>query len=574
MSAAEMTAPEIPAGIAAEIASWRRIFLATTPENARSLLRRAAVDLWRAVAISRTVDSDGVMAQQAVVDALHDFAVISGIDDDDAQHIMSQAKDEKSVGIPAPTNSGVEADRADADDDARPPAFSDEALALRFAEQHAGQLRYVSSWAKWLIWDGNRWRYDETLTAFNMARRLCRHVSVEAGKKSKLAVAIASAKTDYSVERLARSDRRLAATTEQWDANPWLLNTPAAIIDLRTGDARPHRPTEYMTKLTGVAPGAGCAATTWKRFLDRVTGGDAALSSFLQRVTGYALTGSTQEHALFFLYGTGANGKSTFINAITAAAGDYHRAAPIETFTASSGERHPTDLAALRGARLVTSVETEEGRRWAESKIKALTGGDKIAARFMRQDFFEYTPTFKLMIAGNHKPGLRSVDEAIRRRFHLIPFTVTIPSDERDVHLSEKLKAEGPGILAWMIRGCLDWLDGGLAPPEAVRAATAAYLEGEDALAAWIEEATENEPSAWESSPALFKSWKAWAERAGEWIGSQRKFSQRLEDRGESIGVRKGRDAAGRRGFYGLRIIEMALALNKARPEGSDDVGA
>ena len=574
MSAAEMTAPEIPAGIAAEIASWRRIFLATTPENARSLLRRAAVDLWRAVAISRTVDSDGVMAQQAVVDALHDFAVISGIDDDDAQHIMSQAKDEKSVGIPAPTNSGVEADRADADDDARPPAFSDEALALRFAEQHAGQLRYVSSWAKWLIWDGNRWRYDETLTAFNMARRLSRHVSVEAGKKSKLAVAIASAKTDYSVERLARSDRRLAATTEQWDANPWLLNTPAAIIDLRTGDARPHRPTEYMTKLTGVAPGAGCAATTWKRFLDRVTGGDAALSSFLQRVTGYALTGSTQEHALFFLYGTGANGKSTFINAITAAAGDYHRAAPIETFTASSGERHPTDLAALRGARLVTSVETEEGRRWAESKIKALTGGDKIAARFMRQDFFEYTPTFKLMIAGNHKPGLRSVDEAIRRRFHLIPFTVTIPSDERDVHLSEKLKAEGPGILAWMIRGCLDWLDGGLAPPEAVRAATAAYLEGEDALAAWIEEATENEPSAWESSPALFKSWKAWAERAGEWIGSQRKFSQRLEDRGESIGVRKGRDAAGRRGFYGLRIIEMALALNKARPEGSDDVGA
>ena len=403
-----------------------------------------------------------------------------------------------------------------------------------------------------------------------MARQLCRQVSAEAGKEPKLAVAIASAKTVYAVERLARSDRRLAATTEQWDCDPWLLNTPTATIDLRTGSARPHQATEYVTKLTGVAADAGCAAHIWKQFLHRITGGDAELSCFLQRVAGYALTGSTQEHALFFLYGAGANGKSTFINAITAAAGDYHRAASIETFTASSGERHPTDLAGLRGARLVTSVETEEGRRWAESKIKALTGGDKIAARFMRQDFFEYTPTFKLMIAGNHKPGLRSVDEAIRRRFHLIPFNVTIPPGERDAHLSEKLKAEGPGILAWMIKGCLDWRKRGLAPPDAVRAATDAYLEEEDALAAWIEEVTHKDPNGWESSPVLFNSWKAWAERAGEWVGSLKKFSQRLEDRGDAVGVRKGRDATGRRGFYGLRIIDMAPV--KAKPGGSDDV--
>ena len=147
----------------------------------------------------------------------------------------------------------------------------------------------------------------------------------------------------------------------------------------------------------------------------------------MQRLAGYALTGRTSEHALAFLYGTGANGKTTFLNAITGCAGDYHRTAPIETFTASNSDRHPTDLAGLRGARLVTAIETEEGRRWAESKIKALTGGDQIAARFMRQDFFEYAPQFKLVIAGNHKPGLRTVDEAIRRRFHLVPFTVTIP---------------------------------------------------------------------------------------------------------------------------------------------------
>ena len=167
--------------------------------------------------------------------------------------------------------------------------------------------------------------------------------------------------------------------------------------------------------------------------------------------------------------------------------------APIETFTASHQDRHPTELARLRGARLVTSVETEEGRRWAESRIKSLTGGDKIAVHFMRQDFFEFTPQFKLVIAGNHKPGLRSVDEAIRRRLNLIPFTVTIPPAERDPDLAEKLKAEWPGILAWAIVGCLAWQRDGLAAPKAVTSATAAYLEAEDAVAAWIKERCEEE---------------------------------------------------------------------------------
>src|SRR5262249_36928820 len=153
--------------------------------------------------------------------------------------------------------------------------------------------------------------------------------------------------------------------------------------------------------------------------------------------------------------------------------------APIETFTAAQNERHPTDLAGLRGSRLVTSIETEEGRRWADSKIKTLTGGDKIAARFMRQDFFEFVPNFKLLIAGNHKPGLRSVDEAIRRRFHLVPFSVVIPPEQRDKSLGDRLRSEWPGILAWMIDGCIEWQRCGLAPPEAVTSATAAYLEAE-----------------------------------------------------------------------------------------------
>jgi putative DNA primase/helicase len=168
--------------------------------------------------------------------------------------------------------------------------------------------------------------------------------------------------------------------------------------------------------------------------------------------------------------------------------GTYHTTAPIETFTLATSTQHPTELAGLMGARLVTAIETEEGRTWAESKLKSITGGDEIAARFMRQDFFRFVPTFKLMIAGNHKPRLRSVDEAIRRRFHLIPFAVTIPEADRDKDLSEKLKPEWSAILRWMVDGCLKWQEIGLSPQQAVIDATAAYLETEDTIATWIEE--------------------------------------------------------------------------------------
>jgi P4 family phage/plasmid primase-like protien len=250
---------------------------------------------------------------------------------------------------------------------------------------------------------------------------------------------------------------------------------------------------------------------------------------------------------------TGANGKSVLLSTVAGILGDYHKTAPIETFTASNVDRHPTDLAMLRGARLVTATETEEGRQWAESRIKSLTGGDRVSARFMRQDFFEYVPQFKLFIAGNHRPGLRSVDEAIRRRFHLIPFAVTIPAEERDSELTEKLKAEWPGILAWIVGGCLKWQSEGLAAPEAVTAATAEYLESEDAIAAWIEERCDRDLNAWSSASSLFASWAAWAEKAGEGLGSQRKFSQKLVER--KFTKHKMNTGAG---FYGLRILPTA----------------
>jgi putative DNA primase/helicase len=428
----------------------------------------------------------------------------------------------------------------------RPPAFSDEALALCFAERHARNLRYVPVWSRWMVWTGSYWRVDETLCVFDRVRSICREAAAGCDKPS-VATAIASGRTVAAVERLARSDRRIAATIDQWDSDPWLLNTSDGVIDLKTGALRPHRPEDYITKVTSAGPRGKCPR--FLAFLDRITGADADLAGYVRRVLGYSLTGLTREHALFFAYGTGANGKSVLLSTVAGILGDYHKTAPLETFVASNGDRHPTDLAGLRGSRLVTASETEEGRRWAEARIKQLTGGDRVSARFMRQDFFEFLPQFKLIIAGNHKPSLRSVDEAIRRRFHLIPFSVTIPTDERDGELTEKLKEEWPGILAWLIEGCLEWQRTGLRPPQAVLEATEAYLSAEDSLAAWMDERCDRDPQAWSSLSALFASWSDRAVKAGEVAGSQKRFSQTLEARGFQLHKRN----VGQ-GFYGLHI--------------------
>jgi putative DNA primase/helicase len=412
--------------------------------------------------------------------------------------------------------------------DSGPPAFTDEALALRFSERYAKKLRYVAAWGRWYEWTGTVWAADKTMKTFDRSRMICREASAVCNDEN-IARGIANAKTVAAIERLARYDRRHAATVEQWDADPWLLNTPGGVIDLRTGKMRQHRQEDHITKLTATAPGGECPQ--WLSFLKTITDNDSDLQKFLQRVAGYSLTGSIREHALFFGYGTGGNGKGVFINTITGIMGDYAAVASMEVFTASPHDRHPTDLAMLRGARLVTAQETEEGRRWAESRIKAMTGGDPITARFMRQDFFTFLPTFKLFIAGNHKPGLRNVDDAIRRRFNLIPFAVRIPSVKRDANLLEKLKAEWPGILKWMIEGCVDWQREGLNPPAAVADATEAYFEAEDALGLWLAECCDTGKSFSETGANLFASWCRWAERTNEFSGTQKRFSQKLTAR-------------------------------------------
>lgn len=449
-------------------------------------------------------------------------------------------------------------------DDLALPDYSDELLAQELAARANGGARYVPDWGRWMFFAGARWESDRILTSIRRSRKVCLDAAARImadsrlNEKQRTALAAATESTQkiYAVEKLSRSDVMIAAGTAFWDKDPWLLNTPAGTVELRTGKLREHRPADCITKCTRVSPGSNCAE--WLKFLDRVTGGDGDLAQYLQRVFGYALTGSTAEHALFLLYGTGANGKSTLLSVLLHILGDYSVTAPMETFTENHGERHPADLAMLMGARLVVAQETEEGRRWASSRIKALTGGDPISARFMRQDFFTYLPQFKLVLSGNHKPGLRNVDEAIRRRFNLIPFTETIPLQERDQALPDKLKAEGPGILAWLIEGCLAWQEMGLAQPDAVRTATDNYLSDEDVFATWIDEACERKADTFTRVGDLHQSYKRWATKSGERELGIKRFSQQLQERGFER-AQRGDDRA--RGFGGLRLKQAEIDL-------------
>ncbi|MSR09708.1 MAG: hypothetical protein EXR82_09365 [Gammaproteobacteria bacterium] len=422
--------------------------------------------------------------------------------------------------------------------------LSDDGLALSFASTRP-HYRRVAAWRTWMRYEGGRWAEDATLSIYSDVREFLRWRAKQERDEG-TARRLRSKQTVAAIESLAQSDRRYAATAAQWDADPWVLNTPSGVLDLRTGALSDHAPEQHLTKQTATAPAAECPR--WLAFLDEVTGGDPDLAVYLQRMAGYCLTGSTAEHALFFFYGTGANGKSVFTNTLSRVLGDYATVAPMTTFTETKNEQHPTDLAGLRGARLVTASETEAGKGWNESRIKQLTGGDEVTARFMRGDFFKYTPAFKLVIAGNHRPRLQSVDEAMRRRLHLIPFTVTIPIERRDPNLAEKLKEEWGGILGWAVTGCLDWLDRGLDPPAAVRNATEAYFGSQDTFGAWLADCCDRGPEEWETPTRLFASWKGYADAARERIGSQSGFVDRME----AAGFHQGKDRIKGRYWVGI----------------------
>ena len=287
----------------------------------------------------------------------------------------------------------------------------------------------------------------------------------------------------------------------------------------------------------------------WLRFLSDIFRGDTDTIAFLQRAAGYALTGSTNEHKLLFLHGAGRNGKSVFLNTLLDLWGNYGRRVSATTFLNSQTERHPTDVAGLQGARLAIASELPRGKTWDESVIKDLTGGDRLTARFMRQDYFDFDPQLTLMIAGNTQPSFRGVDEAIRSRVVLVPFDVTIPPERRDRALQDKLRSEAPAILRWCIHGALSWQERGLDVPSSIAAASQAYFDEEDTLGQFLMDETLPDPHAFVSSDDLITRFNFWSDRQGLGGWTQRTLIKELR-------MRDFQDAKsnGRRGLRGLRL--------------------
>ena len=445
--------------------------------------------------------------------------------------------------------------------------LTEDKAAQRFLATHRKRLRYCHDHKAWFVWNGNTWRKNSTSFAFHLARELARKISSKAGEPEKVSAGRASFAAN--IEAFARADPGFAVGADCWDRDHYLLGTPAGTIDLRTGALRRAEARDHITKCTAVVPTEAASCPRWLQFLDEATGGDVGLIRFLKLWCGYSLTGDTRQQALVFLYGDGGNGKSVFMNVVSGILGDYAATAAMDTFVASQTERHLAELAMLRGARMVTASETEEGRFWAESRIKQLTGGDPITARFMRQNFFTYMPAFKLTIVGNHKPKLKHVDAALCRRLHMLPFSHRPQTPDR--MLEQKLRDEWPSILRWMIEGCLDWQQTGLTRPKSVSDTTDAYFDDQDLLSDWISQCCLLDGSKKTPSAQLFSSWQAYAIENFEDPGSIGSFSQALEKRGFCLlkNVPTGIGAQRRRGIAGIALLDGA-SLTTSRDEADE----
>ncbi|MEM8548032.1 MAG: phage/plasmid primase, P4 family, partial [Pseudomonadota bacterium] len=406
------------------------------------------------------------------------------------------------------------------------------------ADRFGSSLRYDHDAGSWYEWIGDRWRRDGTGLAYSRCRAIARELSEELDAKVRATARRAGFAA--GVEKLARTDRAHAVTQESWDTDHFKLGVPGGVVDLKIGQLEAPDPDLGITKQAAVAPTLQADCPLWLQFLQEATAGDAGMIEFLKRWCGYCLTGDTREHALIFLHGPGGNGKSVFLNTVTRILGDYATTAAMDTFTATPGDKHPTDLAMLRGARMVSASETEEGRAWAEARIKQMTGGDPITARFMYKNFFTFTPAFKLTIVGNHAPALANVDEAAKRRFNIVPFVVE--PEKPDRQLEAKLEAEWPGILRWMIDGAVAWQQSGLERPESVKAATTSYFNEQDLTAQWLAECCTVAPgdeSVWATAGELFESWSWFARENGEAAGTTKAFAPRLRRHGVRSGRKK-----------------------------------
>ncbi len=410
-----------------------------------------------------------------------------------------------------------------------------------FAMKNSEDVRFVWEWKEWYLYDGARWRKDETESITQIGiktlRNFAKHAALNLDSKlAKEVVGHAIESESHSGIRnmlsLARSHPKLAVVPRVFDSRPWLFNVLNGTIELKTGAFRGHARDDLLTKIAGVSyvPEASCPM--FEAFLQRVMGGNRNLVRFLCRFAGYSLVGEVSAQSMVLLYGTGANGKSVFLEILRYVLGDYAMQTDFTTFTASKSQHIRNDLARLVGARFVTAVESEYGQPLAEATIKQVTGGDAIIARFLFKEFFQFYPQFKLWLASNYKPVVKGGDHGIWRRINLVPFEVTIPEHEQDPNLIRKLKEEGPGIFNWMLRGCREWLSQGLNPPPEVTQAVAEYRGEMDLLAEFLEEHCVIGHAEKVKAKNLHKAYRDFCEAEGEYPLGKKRFADMLLQRG------------------------------------------
>lgn len=405
-------------------------------------------------------------------------------------------------------------------------SITEDLAARLFTERYKGQLVFCHSRGVWYEFKGSTWVKQDTPMAFDAIRNMCRGMVLT---NPGAATSLSKVKFVMAVETFTKTDPVMARSHADWNKDRYLLGTPGGTVDLKTGDLRASNSRDMINRSTAVSPDDFEECPLWSKFLDDATGGDEGLQRFLQQIAGYCLTGDTSEQCLFFIHGEGGRGKGVFLNTLRAIQGTYAITSAMDTFESKPNQGHSTSIAMLNGARMATASETEEGRAWADARIKLFTGQDPITARFMRRDDITFDPEFKLVIIGNHQPTLKTVDEAMRRRFNMIPFT--IKPKRKDQNLQEKLKAEWPGILRWAINGCLDWQKHGLIRPEVVLRATAAYFEEQDVMGSWLRDNCEvnvEDEYLTSSATELFRSWSNYCKAAGEQPGSQKTFAQSM----------------------------------------------
>lgn len=441
---------------------------------------------------------------------------------------------------------------------------SDLANSRRFAELHLKTGRYCHPWKTWLIWDGQRWKPDSDDTAVQLAAVVSDRIWEEAretGSEEARKWAAQSARGSSVREMLRLAQSRLPVKPSELDQDIWLLNCTNGTLDLRTGQLRNHDPDDNITKLCPTDFDINAKAPEWTRFLESVFDGDSEVASYISRLMGYALTGDVTEQTLPIFWGSGANGKSTLLSVFMDVLGpDYAMKAPPSLLMARKNDSHPTEQADLFGMRLVACVESSELGRLNETLVKELTGGDAIRARRMHQNFWQFDPTHKLVLATNHRPQVHGTDDAIWRRLALIPFIQRFwnPSKgesgpanrQQDKTLPTKLRAEASGILAWAVNGCLDWQADRLNEPDSVKLATHQYRSDENTVERWLNECCERVDNAREPAGRLYAKYKQWCEDSRADPVSNQKFAGLLND----SGFRKKK--SGSYYYQGLRVTQ------------------